>query len=97
MRCPVIPSSRLSRNLGNVINPDEVVDQYGADTMRLYDVHMTLSRLHLADLCHCRLQPLPGPRVGPERQAGGGRGLPPQIETDAPDHQKVGADIEGPR
>ena len=25
---------------GNVINPDEVVDQYGADTMRLYEMFM---------------------------------------------------------
>ena len=24
----------MSKSLGNVINPDEVVDQYGADTMR---------------------------------------------------------------
>ena len=30
----------MSKSLGNVINPDEVVDQYGADTMRLYEMFM---------------------------------------------------------
>lgn len=31
---------KMSKSLGNVINPDEVVDEYGADTMRLYEMFM---------------------------------------------------------
>ena len=29
-------SVKMSKSLGNVVNPDDVVDAYGADTMRLY-------------------------------------------------------------
>jgi leucyl-tRNA synthetase len=31
---------KMSKTLGNVINPDEVVRDYGADTLRLYEMHM---------------------------------------------------------
>ncbi|MDD5627070.1 MAG: leucine--tRNA ligase [Patescibacteria group bacterium] len=31
---------KMSKSLGNVINPDEVVEKYGADTMRMYEMFM---------------------------------------------------------
>ncbi|MDP3704224.1 MAG: class I tRNA ligase family protein, partial [Candidatus Omnitrophota bacterium] len=31
---------KMSKSRGNVINPDKVVDQYGADSMRLYEMFM---------------------------------------------------------
>jgi len=30
----------LSKSLKNVVNPDEVIDEYGADTFRLYEMFM---------------------------------------------------------
>ena len=30
------PAVQMSKSLGNVVNPDDVVKAYGADTMRLY-------------------------------------------------------------
>ena len=31
---------KMSKSLGNVINPDEVIEKYGADSMRLYEMFM---------------------------------------------------------
>ena len=31
---------KMSKSKGNVINPDDVVNQYGADTLRLYEMFM---------------------------------------------------------
>ena len=32
--------SKMSKSKGNIINPDDVVDEYGADTFRLYEMFM---------------------------------------------------------
>ena len=31
---------KMSKSRGNVVNPDDIVDQYGADTLRLYEMFM---------------------------------------------------------
>ena len=31
---------KMSKSLGNVVNPDDVVEQYGADSLRLYEMFM---------------------------------------------------------
>ena len=31
---------KMSKSLGNVINPDDIVDEYGADSMRIYEMFM---------------------------------------------------------
>jgi leucyl-tRNA synthetase len=33
-------SQKMSKSRGNVINPDDVVEQYGADTLRIYEMFM---------------------------------------------------------
>ena len=38
---------KMSKSKGNVVNPDDIVDQYGADTLRLYEMFMD----HLKNLC----------------------------------------------
>ena len=34
------PVVKMSKSLGNVVNPDDIVRDYGADTMRLYEMFM---------------------------------------------------------
>ena len=84
--------------MGNVINPDEVVDQYGADTMRLYEMFMgdfeQAAPWQTSAIAGCnrfldRVWALSDKLVE-------GEGYRPQLETLL--HQtikKVGADIEG--
>src|SRR4029077_12773548 len=36
----VVSQAKMSKSLGNVVNPDQVVDQYGADSLRLYEMFM---------------------------------------------------------
>ena len=90
--------SKMSKSLGNVINPDEVVDQYGADTMRLYEMFMgdfeQAAPWQTSAIAGCnrfldRVWALSDKLVE-------GEGYRPQLETLL--HQtikKVGADIEG--
>ncbi|MGN0805869.1 MAG: class I tRNA ligase family protein, partial [Candidatus Coproplasma sp.] len=33
-------NNKMSKSLGNVINPDDVVKEYGADTLRMYEMFM---------------------------------------------------------
>lgn len=33
-------NEKMSKSRGNVVNPDDVVDQYGADTLRVYEMFM---------------------------------------------------------
>ncbi|WP_369073267.1 class I tRNA ligase family protein, partial [Salmonella enterica] len=32
--------AKMSKSLKNVVNPDDVVDKYGADTLRMYEMFM---------------------------------------------------------
>jgi len=32
--------AKMSKSLKNVVNPDEIVAEYGADTLRLYEMYM---------------------------------------------------------
>ena len=32
------PVVKMSKSLGNVVNPDDIINEYGADTMRLYEM-----------------------------------------------------------
>jgi leucyl-tRNA synthetase len=35
-----VKMDKMSKSLGNVVNPDDIVDRYGADSMRLYEMFM---------------------------------------------------------
>lgn len=39
---------KMSKSLGNVINPDDVVEQYGADTLRIYEMFMAPFNMEVA-------------------------------------------------
>ncbi|MGB2111250.1 MAG: class I tRNA ligase family protein [Patescibacteria group bacterium] len=32
--------SKMSKSLKNVVNPDDIVEEYGADSLRLYEMYM---------------------------------------------------------
>ena len=33
-------NEKMSKSKGNVVNPDDIVDSHGADTLRLYEMFM---------------------------------------------------------
>lgn len=38
--CLVARAHKMSKSRGNVVNPDDVVSEYGADSLRLYEMFM---------------------------------------------------------
>ena len=66
-------AEQLDLDPAKITRESDIMNDFEADSLDIVDMVMTL----------------PGPCLGPERQAGGGRGLPPcHRDPDAPDHQK---------
>ena len=63
--CYISAHMQMSKSRGNVVNPDEVVMEFGADSLRLYEMFMgPLRETKVWPLCHhqsclvIRLQPV---------------------------------------
>jgi leucyl-tRNA synthetase len=55
--------TKMAKQLGNVVNPDDIVQEHGADTLRLYELFMG----PLADSKPWNTRDIPGPRRFLER------------------------------
>ena len=80
---------KMSKSMFNVVNPDYIVDQYGADTLRMYEMFLGHER-------HRRRLQVPAPFLAalPRRRRTGRDGRGPHsegVEDAAQDHK------EGPR
>ena len=80
---------KMSKSRGNVVNPNDVVAQYGADTMRMYIMFIGDFE-KAAAWSDCEgLQALPGPDLEPGRPGeGGGHLLQRQRGPGPQDHQE---------
>ena len=61
---------KMSKSRGNVVNPDDIVREYGADALRLYEMFMgplEATKPWSTPGRRGRL-PLPGPRLAPVRR-----------------------------
>ena len=90
------PVVKMSKSLGNVINPDDVIAEYGADTLRLYEMFIgDFEKAAPWSTVHQGLQALLERVWGLSEMLLPGEGYRPELETAM--HRtikKVGEDID---
>ena len=77
--------TKMSKRYGNVVNPDDVVGEYGADTLRLYEMYMG----PLADSKPWNPKDVPGVHRFLQRSW---RLVVPEFAENGPIHAHLGAD-----